>query len=194
MKNNLKQARSVVKEADLPFTKPKPALQTLQHILSPLEQAALLHHNKPFTYIVDGASVYISGALSQHLAKLVTQKQELLTHTIHKENLSKNIPYSLRETFDDPRIILSLAPRLRNNLCRLECYTMFAIMQKGRSYFAGEQKFSPLAMQVLDALFVNYTCGELFKKVLLYFKQVTQKFPIFQPKPVDKAFTFKISS
>lgn len=163
MKNTLKQAHSIVKEADLSFIQTQPVLKTLQHLLSPLEQAALRHHYRPFTYYVNGAGVYISGALCQRLAKLVTQKQELLSHAIQKESLSKNIPYSLRETFDDPRIILSLAPRLRNKLCRLECYTLFAILQKGRGYFANQQQFSAGAMQVLDGLFAHYKCARLFK-------------------------------
>lgn len=164
MKNTLKQAGKLGKEAELPFIKPAQSAQTLQHILSPLEQAALQHRYKPFTYTINGASVYISGAQCRHLAKLVTQKQELLSFAIHNESLSKNIPYPLRETFNDPRIILALAPRLRNKLCALECYTLFTIMQKGRSYFANQQQFSAGAMQVLDGLFANYKCAGLFKE------------------------------
>src|SRR4051812_35540593 len=131
---------------DLALLRTKRSKQVLKHILSPLEEAAMRRNYQPFTYNLDGARAYISASMCRHLVRATTQKVELLRLAIEKDELAKNIPYKLREVFDDPRIILSLPPRLRNTLCRLECYTLFTLIQKGRSYFVDGQKFSAHAM------------------------------------------------
>ena len=68
----------------------------------------------------------------------------------------------LREVMDDPQEVLSLNPRLRNNLLRLDCYTLFGISKKGRRYFTREQKFTKNNMAALDALFAANNCSHLF--------------------------------
>ncbi len=134
----------------------------LKHILSPLEQTAMRRNYEPFTFNLDGVRVYISSNTCKHLVTITTQKAELLLHAIQTEKLAKGIPHKLREVFSDPRIILSLPPRLRNRLCRVQCYTLFAIMQKGRAFFIEEQKFGKKAMETLDGLFAKYNCSQLF--------------------------------
>jgi len=163
MKNKSQHAHGLVQKADFTFLKSKQATQTLRYILSPLEQAALRHNYQPFTYKLDGVRIYISSGLCKSLVNITTQKAELLILAIQMEKSAKHIPHKLRDVFDDPRIILALPPRLRSHLCRLQCYTMLAIIQKGRRYFADEQKFSPRAMQTLDALFTKYKSINLFK-------------------------------
>ena len=147
---------------DLAVLRTKRSKAILKHILSSLEQTAMRHSYQPFTFNLDGVRVYISSNTCRHLITITTQKAELLLHAIQTEKLAQGIPHKLREVFSDPKLILSFPPRLRNRLCRLQCYTLFAIMQKGRSYFADEQKFSKKAMQTLDGLFKEHGCSNLF--------------------------------
>lgn len=148
---------------DLKVLRTKGSKQILAHILSPLEQTALRHHYQPFTYNFNGQRIYISRRMCRHLVNITTQKAEVLLCAVAEHKATINIPLKLREVFDDPRVVFSLKPRLRNTLCRLECYTLLSIMQKGRSYFADEQAFSRNAMKTLDALFEKYNCTNLFK-------------------------------
>lgn len=141
----------------------KKSQEVLKHILSPLEQAALTSNYRPFIYKDYGVSLYISQHSCKLLIESTTQKATLLCKIIEQESLSKGIPIKHREVFHDPRLVMALPPRLRNQLFRLRCYTLFTILQKGRSYFMDEHKFSPLAMQRLDRLFVKYKCLRLFK-------------------------------
>lgn len=174
MKNKLPQAATdtsaqpnsqaaATAKANLAVLRTKRSKETLKHFLSPLEQAALRHAYRPFTYTINGSRVYISRSMCKHLLHLSTQKAELVYHAIQTQKDAEGIPTKLREVFDDLHIVFSLPPKLRNHLCRLECYTLFAIMQKGRSYFANEQGFSRNAMKTLDALFEKYNCKKLFK-------------------------------
>jgi hypothetical protein len=137
--------------------------EDLKHILNPLEQAALQHHYKPFVYNYEGIQLYISRRSCMQLMDYATDKITFLTNLIEQERLSTGIPVKYREAFNEPRLILALPARLRNHLVRLGCYTLFAIMQKGRSHFVDEHKFSVLSMQRLDVLFATYKSGHLFR-------------------------------
>lgn len=134
----------------------------LKHVLSPIEAAVMNGKSDPFFYKLEGMEIYLSRYTSSELLKTVKRKVELVVAAHRKDQLSINIPLKLRETFDDPKIILSLHPLLRNRLCKLECYSLFSIMQKGRNYFIEEQNFSKQNMKVLDSLFSKYKCGDLF--------------------------------
>lgn len=132
------------------------------YVLAPIEQQAIHHRYQPFMYKAPGFRLYISGEACKFLRETAEQKIRMLHSLIEKDKISKNIPLHLREVFDDPQIVLSLPPRLRNRLCTLECYCLFTIMQRGRSYFATKQNFSPGHLKTLDGLFANYHCGDLF--------------------------------
>jgi integrase len=85
-----------------------------------------------------------------------------------RESPGKNAKYNkmrlaMKVKFDDPAVVLFLHPQLRNRLCRLELYSLFVIMQKGRNYFLKDQKFSKGAMKTLNALFAKYNQSSLFK-------------------------------
>ncbi len=156
MKNKLVQ-RSNAALATL-----KKSQEILKHILSPLEQAALTNNYRPFIYKHYGAPLYISQHSCKLLIEITCQKATLLCKIIEQESFSVGIPIKHREAFNDPRLVMALPPRLRNRLFRLRCYTLFSIMQKGRSYFEDEQKFSPASLQRLDELFAKYKCAQLF--------------------------------
>jgi hypothetical protein len=138
------------------------AQKVLKPVLSPLEERALRNLYKPFTFRVNGLTVYVSDRDCKRLLKTTETKVLLLNDLVYKEKICKGIPLKFREAFEDPRIILSLQPRLRNQLCRLECYCLLTIMVRGRKYFVEEQKFSSNAMKILDGLFADYQCGSLF--------------------------------
>lgn len=140
----------------------KRSKQILFHIISPLEQAAMRHNYQPFVYKLDGARIYISARVCHHLAHLASKRAELIHSAVVEQHAAKKVPLKLREVFDDPRIILSLHHSIRNRFCKLECYTLLTIMQRGRAYFI-EQHFGKRAMQTLDHLFEKYGCTRLFK-------------------------------
>lgn len=134
----------------------------LRHVLSPVEQAALRHSFQPFRYTLNGAKIYISAANSRQLLHGIMLKIEQLTFIVTKEQSSRQIPLRLREVFDDPAVVLSITPIVRNRLCRLECYTLFSIMQRGKTYFI-EKGLGKQAMQTLEALFSKHEVSHLFK-------------------------------
>lgn len=151
-----------ITEKDIASLKTAEAKILLTPVLSPLEQTALNKKWQPFTYKIRGHSIYISAFDCKQLLIATTKKLQLLTAAVTKTRLAEGIPLKHREAFDDPRIVLSLHPLLRNRLCKLECYSLFTIMQRGRSYFEDEQNFSKQNMKTLDAIFLKYKCGDLF--------------------------------
>ena len=159
MKNTLtpgsKRALAIIKSSAI--------RKHLTHILCPLEEAVLKHHYKPFVYDYNGAPLYISRHASMQLMADITHRVTFLSVLIEREALSRQIPVKQREAFYNPGTILSLSPILRNRLCRLQCYTLFEVMKRGRAFFEEEQKFGKGAMQRLDELFANYKCAKLFK-------------------------------
>jgi hypothetical protein len=158
MKRNVRPAT----KKDFDELKTPAAKKILKHVLSPLEQAVILHNSKPFKFKFSGVFVYVSGFACKQLLLDVTQKLHLVNHLMQKDRLSPGIAFALRETLDDPAEVLSLNPRLRNRLCRIKCYTMFAIMQKGKQYFH-EQNFSDQFVRTIQALFAKHGCSNLFK-------------------------------
>ncbi len=158
MKDKVKQPQEDVFE----IIKDTSAKKLLAPILSPMENAVLRHVGKPFTFTFEGASVYISGRNCKKLLHTITYKAGLFNAMLAQERDRKDIPYKLREVLDDPAVILSLHPILRNRLSRLECYTMFALVSKGRDYFIKEKNFGKPAMKTLDELFAKHKAGHLF--------------------------------
>lgn len=151
-----------ISDKDIASLKTKASKVLLTPILSPLEYKALNKKWQPFTYKIAELSIYISATHCKHLLIATLHKLQRLNAAVTKDKLSQGIPVKLRETFDDPRIVLSLHPSLRNKLCKLECYNLFSIMNKGRDFFETEQKFSKQNMKTLNALFVKYKCDSLF--------------------------------
>lgn len=149
-------------QADLTFLKNIETKKLLAHILSPLEVHAFKHNYQPFNYKLDGVSTYIPGYLCKQLITITRAKTEWLIEATEMHRASKDIPLKLRETFYDPTIIFSLNPSIRNRLCRLDCYTMFSIMHRGRNYFI-QEKFGKKAMQTLDEMFEEHGMGRVFK-------------------------------
>lgn len=158
MQTHLKPAERKV----LNYLKRAASKKSLGLVLSPLEKAVLTSASQPFNYRFNGITVYISMQACKQLLTAVVEKLRLLNFLIQRDKIRPHIPFELREVIDDPREILSLSPRLRNKLCELECYTLFAISKKGRRYFVVKQKFSKPAMQTLDALFAKHKCANLF--------------------------------
>lgn len=158
-KTNIKNR---ITEKDIASLKTGTAKVLLTPVLSPLEQMALNKKWQPFIYKIKEHEIYISGFDCKQLLITTTKKLQLLTAAVTKNRLAEGIPLKQREAFDDPKMVLSLHPLLRNRLCKLECYNLFTIMQRGRSYFVEEQNFSKQNMKTLDALFAKYNCGHLF--------------------------------
>lgn len=156
MKPNFKQLEKEAAKLTTPLVR-----SYLKHVLSPLENAVILHKFQPFRYRFGSIFIYVSNRACNQIIFGILPKIRLINHLIEKDKKSKGIPFKLRETFDNPSIILSLHPILRNKLCRLELYSMFAIMQKGKAYLTAK-KFSEANLQTLDALFAKYKCSHLF--------------------------------
>lgn len=134
----------------------------VKQILSPLEERVLFGKPDPFIYDFDGRSIYVSRYMAQELLNCIQRKIELIKSAQEKDHDLANVPFKYREAMDDPKIILSLTPLLRNRLCKLEFYSLYKIMKKGRKYFEVELNFSKKYMRLLDELFAAHKCGELF--------------------------------
>lgn len=137
-------------------------LGILKHLLSPLEEAAFAHDYQPFTYSKQGYTLYISAWGCKELMESTSHKLRTLKTLEYEDRLCADILLKHREALFDPRIILSLPPRLRIRLCRLGCYSLFAIMQKGRRFFAVDQRFTAYAMRTLDQAFERCEAKHLF--------------------------------
>lgn len=139
------------------------ALGLLKHLLSPLEEAAFVHGYKPFHYTIRGHRLYISAWGCKELRESTSRKRQLLETLEYQDRICLTVPLRHREALFDPRIVLSLPPRLRNRLCRLGCYNLFFILQKGRAFFEVEEGFTTHAMNSLDKAFEACEAKALFK-------------------------------
>ncbi|PBQ33893.1 hypothetical protein CNR22_19590 [Sphingobacteriaceae bacterium] len=158
----MKNKSDLITAKDIASLKTKAAKVLFTPILSPLELTALNKKWQPFTYKIADLKIYISALHCKHLLISTLHKLQRLNAAVTKDKLSQGIPIKLRETFDDPKIVLSLIPPLRNKLCKLECYTLFSIMQKGKAFFE-QHKFSAANIAALENLFMKYSCSKLFK-------------------------------
>lgn len=148
-------------------TKRKPKVtiferSSVKQIISPLEERVLFGKPDPFIYDFDGKTIYVSRHMAKELLGGIQRKLELIKIAQEKDIDLAKVPFKHREALDDPKIILSLTPLLRNRLCKLEFYSLYKIMKKGRAYFEGELNFNKKYMQLLDELFAKYKCGDLF--------------------------------
>lgn len=150
-----------IEKEDLASVKAAQSRKILKHVLSPLEEAAFKNGFQPFTYNVEkGVSIYVTHFTCRQLLSKTKEKLDLMLNCTDKMHYFKDIPVKYRDDFDDPRIILSLHPTLRNRLCRLECYTLISILKHGRKYFAENLRAGEV--KHIDALFKKYKCNNLF--------------------------------
>jgi hypothetical protein len=70
--------------ADLKSTESQ---QFLKHLLSPLERAALKNNYRPFTYIVDGARIFVNLIACKNLLKITRHKLCFFTGLLEEEIL-----------------------------------------------------------------------------------------------------------
>ncbi|MCD6068893.1 MAG: hypothetical protein K0S33_3719 [Bacteroidetes bacterium] len=131
------------------------------HLLSPLEEAAVLNNYNPFFYKINEVELYISRYDCKSLLIKISAKVRLIDYIQSKQALLMEIPLESREAFEDPQIIMALNPRLRNRLASIECYDLQTIKSRGRRYFTEVLKFNKADMQTIDNLFKQYNCGEL---------------------------------
>ncbi|MGZ4061407.1 MAG: hypothetical protein ACXVP0_00480 [Bacteroidia bacterium] len=141
----------------------EPAQALLRHVLSPIEKAALRRGFQPFRYNLNGVKVYINGYNSRRLLYRIKDKLDQLNFIVNKERNSANIPLHLREVFDDPSEILGLPTHVRNRLCTIECYSMYAVIKLGRDFFKNWPGFDKRSLAALDALFAKHNSENLFK-------------------------------
>lgn len=134
----------------------------IKHVLSPLELSALRHNYQPFNYKCHGSFIYISGPACKQLLGLAKTQLSFFTNRLQIERESKGVPRRLREVFEDPAEILSLPAYVRNNLCRLKCYSMLRMMILGRKYFLERKEFGKKSIQTMDDLFSRHRCSRLF--------------------------------
>jgi len=150
------------KEALSALTSAK-AQALLKYVLSPVEKTALRRSFRPFQFNLNGTKIYISGRSSRRPLFILKDKLDLLIFIATKERKSGDIPLYLREVFDDPAEILDLPAQTRNRLCAIECYTMYSVIQLGRSFFINWRGFGKKSLAELDALFAKHDSENLFK-------------------------------
>ncbi len=150
-----------LEKEDLASLKTAQARKLLKHVLSPLEEAAFKKSYQPFTYTIEkGVSIYVTHFTCRQLLSKTKEKLDLMLNCSDKMLYFKNIPVKHRDAFDDPRIILSLPPILRNRLCRFDCYTLISILKQGRQFFV--DNLGAGQVKQIDALFAKYNCSNLF--------------------------------
>lgn len=152
-----------IEKEEIAALRSKTTQTLLRHVISPLERAALKNSFRPFIYQLTDVKLFISAAKCRRLLESIDEKSSLLDVIINENRRKAIVPLRLRKIFDDAAVIMSLKPVLRNKLCLLECYTLFAIMEKGREYFVNQKDFSPADLKVLDSLFAMRKCSRLFK-------------------------------
>ncbi len=162
MKNRQKQPGTISKD-ELALLRSQKAHKALQHILSPLELAAIKSLYQPFTYTYNRTTLYVNESDCKHLAWITRQKINLINGIIYKDNHGEGIPVNLRKAFTDPREVLAFPSRLRNVLINSGCSTLLDIILKGRSFFLEDRKLSKHSLSLLDALFLKYRCIHLFQ-------------------------------
>jgi hypothetical protein len=135
----------------------------LKHLLSPLELQALKHRYKAFPYTMEGASVLITVATCKQLLIVTRNKLNFFSDFLQQQSADQKTLIFLPKLLDDPRVILSLPPHLRNILVgRLDCHNLFDVMQIGRKQLAQTRGLGKGGLKTLDNLFKKYNCGHLF--------------------------------
>lgn len=137
--------------------------QLLKHLVSPIETAAMKHHYQPFIYDLNGVKVVVPDIACKFFIQLYYEKANLLAAIISENRRKVKVPIKLRKTFDDPRVVMSFDPDLRKKVCKLECYTLFSIIEKGRDYFLNLKGFGKDSVKGLDMVFRRYNSSHLFK-------------------------------
>lgn len=135
----------------------------LKHILSPLELEAIKRQYKSFEYNINGASIPITAGTCKQLLIFTRNKINFFSDLMQQENFNQKKSLSIPRLLDDPKVILSLPPHLRNILIgRLECYNLFDVLQIGRKQLAQTRRLGKEGLKTLDNLFKEYDCEYLF--------------------------------
>ncbi len=139
------------------------AKRYLANLVSPLEAALIKNRFQPFVFIFDGSPVYINAFRCKQLQKQMSESIMLFAEISDKENKSANIPFELRDTFDDPAELMELPYNTRQQLVKLEVYNMYYMQQLGRGHFVKLPGFGIESVKAIDLLFKKHQCSHLFK-------------------------------
>jgi hypothetical protein len=135
----------------------------LKHLLSPLELAALKRRYKAFQYTMNGASVSITVETCKQLLFFTRNKINFFSEVLQRESYNHKMSVSIPKLLDDPKVVLSLPPHLRNILIgRLNCYNLFDVLQIGRKQLSQTRRLGKGGLKALDNLFEEHNCGHLF--------------------------------
>jgi hypothetical protein len=136
----------------------------LKHLLSPLELQAFKHRYNPFPYNMEGAPVFITAATCKQLLIVTRNKINFFSDLLQQKSGDQQTSISLPKLLDDPKVILSLPPHLRNILVgRLDCHNLFDVVQIGRKQISQTRGLGKGGLKTLDNLFTAYNCGHLFR-------------------------------
>lgn len=136
--------------------------QLIAQIISPLEAAAV-HYQGPFTFIIDNQPVYFNAHSCKELLEGLKERISLVHNRQVIETHCVGVPKEAREAFEDPREVMSLPGYLRNHLCNMDCHNMLRIKALGRLYFEKHTDLGPKSIQTLAELFARQGCEHLFK-------------------------------
>lgn len=143
-----------------------PALQGshyLNHLLSPLEHAALAAGFEAFTYPIDGLHLHISGAVAANLRHIYALRLMLCeqfagqVQALYEEAGPGYAPF-----LSQPLGELGLSTRLRHLLLRAQCETLLDVARRGPKGFSSVRGFGPGALEELREFFVKEGYEELF--------------------------------
>ena len=141
----------------------KQSKATLKHILSPLELEALKCRYKAFQYNLEGTSFPITAETCKQLLIFTRSKINFFSDLMQQKNFNQKTLLSIPKLLDDPKVILSLPPHLRNILIgRLDCYNLFDVLLVGRKQLSQTRRLGKKGLKTLDNLFKKYNCEHLF--------------------------------
>jgi hypothetical protein len=136
-----------------------PALQGshyLNHLLSPLEQAALAAGFEAFSYPVDGLHLHISGAVAANLRHIYALRLILCEQFAEQaRELYEEAGPAYAPFLSQPLSELGLSTRLRHLLLRAQCDTLLDVARLGPKGLSSVRGFGPGALEELRRVFAS---------------------------------------
>lgn len=144
-----------------------PALQGshyLNHLLSPLEHAALAAGFEAFTYPIDGLHLRISGAVAANLKHIYALRLMLCEQLAGQaQALYEEAGPAYAPFLSAPLGELGLSTRLHHLLLRAGCDTLLDVARRGSKGLSSVRGFGPGALEELRRFFVKEGYEELFQ-------------------------------
>lgn len=136
----------------------------LEHVLSPLERAALAAGFGAFSYPINGLHLRISSTVAQNL-RHICELRLLLAQQLagQAQALCQEAGADYAPFLSTPVEQLGLSTRLHNLLLSAGCHSLLEVARLGAQGFARRRGVGPQALRELRGVFVRAGFAELFE-------------------------------